>query len=440
VNSYAGYANADDTKARANLFYWFFESQKFSVEFPGNKEEISKTPLIIWLNGGPGAPSTLGLFLENGPYRMTDDSTGVLIENEYSWNKNAHMLFWDQPFGTGYSYASNSENNKSDENYEYVNNEDELSEMFYNALQNFFVKHPEYNECPIYITGESYAGKYVPNIAWKIHNKNKENSDIKKRINLKGIAVGDGWINARLQIKVYIDYAFTLGYIDIKQKDNFYKYYEQFCLALNNENWDEAKEISDNIVTGVSVLGGNFNPYDIRSFSDISMDNVQSYMEMSEVKKALNMQIDQEWNCADDQGPVSEHLIKDNMIDSSDIYSKIIKLNDLYDVLMYTGTFDTACGSLSTEKILYDLKKWNSSDDKIWKEIDRVIWAQPQTNVKGFIKQYKNLTQIVIPNSGHQVPYFKPEISRDMIYTWINKENFPSYSPIAVTKKDKTIQ
>ena len=45
------------------LFYWFFRNQDDSK------------PLILWINGGPGASSMTGLFYENGPYRVTN-STG----------------------------------------------------------------------------------------------------------------------------------------------------------------------------------------------------------------------------------------------------------------------------------------------------------------------------------------------------------------------------
>ena len=49
-----------------NLFYWLFMNN-----------DASK-PLIIWLNGGPGASSLMGLFLENGPLIIKRD-----IEKEF---------------------------------------------------------------------------------------------------------------------------------------------------------------------------------------------------------------------------------------------------------------------------------------------------------------------------------------------------------------------
>ncbi len=38
---------------------------------------------------------------------------------------------------------------------------------------------------------QSYGGKYVPAISYKIHTENMKNPAIK--INLKGLAIGDGW-------------------------------------------------------------------------------------------------------------------------------------------------------------------------------------------------------------------------------------------------------
>lgn len=43
---YAGYINVD-AKSNRNLFYWFVESQR----------NPAKDPLLLWMNGGPGARS-----------------------------------------------------------------------------------------------------------------------------------------------------------------------------------------------------------------------------------------------------------------------------------------------------------------------------------------------------------------------------------------------
>jgi carboxypeptidase C (cathepsin A) len=77
----------------AFLFYWFFESQN----------DPRKDPLVIWINGGPGSSSFLGLFSENGPYKIVvEQNQPMLVDNPFSWNKNASYLMIDQPAGYFY--------------------------------------------------------------------------------------------------------------------------------------------------------------------------------------------------------------------------------------------------------------------------------------------------------------------------------------------------
>lgn len=164
VLSYAGFSSFLHGPERkdSHMFYWFLGSRDCNFS---KKKEIEKTPLVIWLNGGPGASSLLGLFLENGPYKIIDDGIGSVVENPCSWNQDAHLLYWDQPFGTGFSYSGDKQNVEKDgektwpEGNFYVDDWKQVGECFYKALVQFYRRHPIFRECPLYITGESYAGK-----------------------------------------------------------------------------------------------------------------------------------------------------------------------------------------------------------------------------------------------------------------------------------------
>ena len=80
-----------------NLFYWYF------------KHPDPDAPLLLWLNGGPGATSMFGLFLENGPLRVKRTGDGSddfeLYAAENSWADSYNLIFLDQPVGTGFSYG-----------------------------------------------------------------------------------------------------------------------------------------------------------------------------------------------------------------------------------------------------------------------------------------------------------------------------------------------
>jgi vitellogenic carboxypeptidase-like protein len=415
--SYAGYAKVPYKKSTAQLFYWFFEARK-------TNKDHANTPIILWLNGGPGSPSTIGLFLENGPYAIQDTGRGAVVDNPNSWNQNAHMIFWDQPIGTGYSNVEGEKKEKT-----FAQNEDDLCTMMWAGLQYFFTKHPEYRACPIYLAGESYAGKYIPHLTLKIDELNAQQKSKTTNINLKGIMVGDGWISPRLQIKIYIEYAYILGYLDLSERRNCLKNYRRFAKALDKKDWRAAYNISNNIVENVSSLGGGFNIYDIRRFDSIPMYNVAAYMSMKELKVALNIPGNTPWTIADNSGPVANNLIPDNMENTAPLYGRIIGM-EKYKVLMYAATFDTACGALATELILHDTPKWKDKKaNRDWKKLNKKMWGQPEKTVKGFYKTYKNLTQIILPGSGHQVPFYLPVISLEMINNWLFDKKFQTYDP-----------
>jgi carboxypeptidase C (cathepsin A) len=44
-------------------------------------------------------------------------------------------------------------------------NEESIAEDFYKFLKGFYEKYPEYKLSPLFITGESFAGHYIPAIA-----------------------------------------------------------------------------------------------------------------------------------------------------------------------------------------------------------------------------------------------------------------------------------
>ncbi|RDA85724.1 hypothetical protein CP532_5939 [Ophiocordyceps camponoti-leonardi (nom. inval.)] len=75
-----------------NYFYWFFPAQ----------EKPEESPIVVWLNGGPGASSMAGVFAENGPCRI--DKNLKQTPNPDSWNKKYNMLYLDQPMHVGYSH------------------------------------------------------------------------------------------------------------------------------------------------------------------------------------------------------------------------------------------------------------------------------------------------------------------------------------------------
>lgn len=71
VKSYSGYVDIEQDQ---HIFWWFFEARN---------ENPHTAPLTVWINGGPGSSSMIGLFEELGPCRV--DSNGDVYDNPYAW-------------------------------------------------------------------------------------------------------------------------------------------------------------------------------------------------------------------------------------------------------------------------------------------------------------------------------------------------------------------
>lgn len=73
--------------------------------FIKSKADFETAPLAIWLNGGPGCSSLIGMLQEIGPYIAGNhyEQGDILRENPHSWNKVAHLLFLESPAIVGFS-------------------------------------------------------------------------------------------------------------------------------------------------------------------------------------------------------------------------------------------------------------------------------------------------------------------------------------------------
>eukprot|EP00252_Welwitschia_mirabilis_P011004 TRINITY_DN2475_c0_g1_i5.p1 TRINITY_DN2475_c0_g1~~TRINITY_DN2475_c0_g1_i5.p1 ORF type:complete len:355 (-),score=61.03 TRINITY_DN2475_c0_g1_i5:627-1664(-) len=224
-NHYAGYVNLRRQQNKF-LFYWFFEAAS-------NKE---KKPLFLWLNGGPGCSSIgYGATQEIGPFLLNGNRPNLTL-NIYSWNQEANLLFVESPVGVGFSYSIDPS--------DYDSLGDSISAAdTYAFLQNWLQKFPQYRTRDFYIGGESYGGKYVPELAELIYVPD-DASTAELHINLKGFLVGNPETDDELDWKGFVDYAWSHAIIS----DETYKSIKETCHFDMKANWIDqcgVKEITD---------------------------------------------------------------------------------------------------------------------------------------------------------------------------------------------------
>ena len=127
----------------------------------------------------------------NGPFLFDGDSTDI-VRNPNSWTKLGHVLYVDQPVGTGFSTASKPYPVKTQER---------VTDDFYKWLKSFLLNFPHLRSKNVHLIGESYAGIYIPYFAAAIaENQNSFH------INLRSMSLGDGtWGNAAAMSAVVAD-------------------------------------------------------------------------------------------------------------------------------------------------------------------------------------------------------------------------------------------
>jgi carboxypeptidase C (cathepsin A) len=96
----------------------------------------------------------------------------------------------EAPACVGYSWADDISGCTHDDSTQAADN--------YNALKVFFTAFPEFQANDFFITGESYAGIYVPTLAKAVYLGNQAGGTPK--INLKGIMVGNGCLGSEIGV------------------------------------------------------------------------------------------------------------------------------------------------------------------------------------------------------------------------------------------------
>eukprot|EP00729_Bicosta_minor_P015334 gene15334-21959_t len=161
-----------------------YDSLAIHYQFHESQNDPTTDPLATWHNGGPGSSSIdLGLYTEMGYFQTDDEGEHT---NPYAWNQVASMLYLESPAGSG-GASGFSMCQTAGAAVPCQWNDTSQAEAYAHTLTAFYKEFPEYVSNDLYMTGESYAGQYLPNIAHFILNTEPFHS----KINLKGMALGN---------------------------------------------------------------------------------------------------------------------------------------------------------------------------------------------------------------------------------------------------------
>ncbi|KAL3526592.1 hypothetical protein ACH5RR_011248 [Cinchona calisaya] len=418
---FSGYVTVNEVAGRA-LFYWLTEAVD---------EPLSK-PLVVWLNGGPGCSSVAyGASEEIGPFRINKTSSGLYL-NKFSWNKLANLLFLETPAGVGFSYTNRSS--------DLVDTGDRrTAEDSLKFLIRWMERFPRYKNREVYLTGESYAGHYVPQLASAIVNYNAK---FKKNpiINLKGFMVGNAvtdnyydnlgtvtywWSHAMISDKTYRQ---LVNICDFRSKKESNECESLYYYAMDKEfgNIDQYNiyappcNNSDGSIITQRTMRLPHQPLPVfrqlSGYDPCTEKYAEVYYNRPDVQKALHANttglIPYKWTAC------SDTLNRNwNDTDSSvlPIYRQLIAAG--LRIWVFSGDVDSVVPVTATRYALEQLK--------LTTKIPWYPWYVKK-QVGGWTEVYNGLTFATIRGAGHEVPLFKPRAALQLLKSFLAGQPLPT--------------
>ncbi|XP_022878768.1 serine carboxypeptidase-like 50 [Olea europaea var. sylvestris] len=389
----SGYLTVNSTSGSA-IFYAFYEAQNSNDKTP-----LSQLPIVIWLQGGPGCSSMLANLYELGPWRVSPQLS--LEANPGSWNRIFGLLFLDSPIGTGFSTAASPQ--------EIPRNQHDVAKHLIIAIKKFIALDELFKTRPIFITGESYAGKYLPALGYYILKKNAQLPK-EKKVNLGGVAIGNGLTDPEIQVATHATNAYNLGLINEKQKNLLEKLQSDAVGLTRNGNWSEATSARTRILNTLTNMTGLATLYDFRRLIPYQDDLVGIFLNNAEVKKALGVDENMVYEVCSD---VVYAALHDDVMKSVRYMVELLVKNK--KVLLYQGQCDLRDGVVSTEAWMKKMK-WEGITKFL--EANRKVW-RVDGKLAGYVQKWANLSHVVVMDAGHLVPTDQAVNSQVMIEDWI---------------------
>ncbi|KAF1350543.1 carboxypeptidase Y precursor [Lizonia empirigonia] len=380
-----------------HIFFWYFESQ----------DKPSDDPLLLWLTGGPGGSGMIGMLQENGPCLINEFGNGT-VYNEYGWSKNANVIYVDQPAGVGFSYI--------DEGVPVPGTSFTAAEDLHHFLQLFTSDvFPNLRGKEFHITGESYAGHYVPTLGAQIVSQNMLYPK-RPQVNLQSIFLGNAYVSP-------LDTAFG--------------YWETLCTTnpgvdspiFNHTRCDIMATHLPRCLELARVCYDHPTPQSTKDdlcYPEIT--RIGEYLNLPWVYEALNVpKAVGNYSVFSEEVAIAFSLTNDLGISTQP--QVLYLLENGIDVLFYQGNLDLACNTAGNLQWANSMP-WKGQPAFVAQS--KQMWKHGKQEV-GWYKQVKVVTASgrdttfalsTVNGAGHLVPFDKPEEALALVDKWLTKRSF----------------
>ncbi|KAL5536839.1 hypothetical protein ACEPAF_662 [Sanghuangporus sanghuang] len=422
VNVYTGYLDVD--QGAKHLFFYFFESRR-------NPDEDD---VMMWINGGPGCSSSLGLLMELGPCQidMTKSSTNGTNWNPYSWNSEANIFFLDQPVGVGFSYADYGE---------VVETTEDAAKNVHAFITIFFETFTQFKGRRLHLSGESYGGRYLPVFASEIVDQNViAETEGRDTINLQSVLIGNGVTDISTIYSGRVEVECGTASLDtplqsistcVRMKQvlpRCLKRMQDSCIDTFDEiDCNAAVNFCDDELSArYHALGRN--PYDMSkmcvedSLCYYENTAIEEYLNQPATRSLLGVKAPQNFTSCSNEVGRGFRAHTDKFAHPTQQYIAELLTRGVR-VLIYAGTYDWTCNWVSNKQWVEKLE-WEGKE--AFNEGEYRVWGlgedANEENGAGVTKSAGLLTYASVYGAGHMVPFDKPAEALAMVTRWISEK------------------
>lgn len=373
------------------------------------------------------------MLFENGP--CLSDGPNATRFNPHAWTEYFNVVYLDQPAGVGLSYFDGRQApTPSQAPLDSV----AFIRMMYEAF-------PSLSKLDLHLSGESFAGRFVPRLASSIidYNSFLTGDDAGFAIPLRSIFVGNPWIDPVVQLPSMHEVSCFDGW-----RGRYPQHLEQSACdaVLANLPHCEVQLRACKLAGPESPLCAMaaadchqgylaFFQNATRSLYDRRLRNCPGpgdcYPDIAECQSYLNSPailetqlevplqtggIVSKWNMMD--MPTLERYVAagDMYASTVSVLEKLLRAG--LDVMLYVGVTDIICnpdGVLEAVRAV----EWEGRPlfkGTPWEELP---WTQASGGRAGRVKAMQNLWMVEVESAGHMVPYDQPQSSLKLLGYWL---------------------
>jgi len=333
----------------------------------------------------------------------------------------------------------------------------------------FLIKFPQFVKSPLFITSESYGGHYMPTLANEIIQYNMKSSV--EPLNFKGFAVGNPYTDYYSGVGAEME---TYWGKQLLPKPSWDKYVNAGCLDI--ENLFNVSTCTNTVFEFMKKIG-NLNPYALDYPVCVSAQQVwmnehimemyaknsvfvidkklhnsfplkdeyqpcednysTNYLNQEDVKVNLHVKTNIAW---EECSRTVKYDYADKMKPMQHFYNTILdsKSSPNLRILVYSGDDDSVCGTVGTQKWIWDLGYPVKSLWKVWEVNQQVAGYITHFNTPHLeraegerlesvdgsrrIPTKSRLIFATVHFAGHEVPTYKPQEAFELFQAYLNDD------------------